>query len=143
MMEQRTNLYVCIVLCVLLLALPGSDAFHRRRRRSHVTGRVVRQALDSQPPVLVKGTCPSSMTVYVDSQSPKKIVQWSKPRASDESPPVSLRREDGGPPNGGYFNASSSPYSIKYSATDAAGNKRTPICSFTVKVEVEDKKPPK
>ncbi|XP_022084487.1 uncharacterized protein LOC110975918 [Acanthaster planci] len=140
-MEPKANLYVCVALCLLLLTLPASDAFGRRRRRH--TGNVVRRALDSQPPVLVKGTCPSTMTVYVDSPSSKKIVQWSKPRASDESPPVSLRREDGGPANGGYFNASSSPYHIKYSATDAVGNKQSPICSFTVNVKVEDKKPPK
>ncbi|XP_022084484.1 uncharacterized protein LOC110975916 isoform X1 [Acanthaster planci] len=140
-MEPKTNLYVCVALCLLLLTLPASDAYARRRRRRSVP--VVRKTEDSQPPVLVSGTCPSSMTVYVDSPSSKQIVLWSKPQASDESPPVSLRREDDGPPNGGYFTASNSPYYIKYSATDAVGNKRMPICSFIVDIEVEDKKPPK
>ncbi|XP_022084486.1 uncharacterized protein LOC110975916 isoform X3 [Acanthaster planci] len=140
-MEPKVNLYVCVALCLLLQTLPASDAIIRRVRRRGVN--VVRKTEDSQPPVLVKGTCPSTMTVYVDSPSSKKIVQWSKPRASDKSPPVSVSREDGGPLNGGYFNASSSPYHVKYSATDAVGNKRIPICSFTVNVKVEDKKPPK
>ncbi|XP_022084521.1 sushi, von Willebrand factor type A, EGF and pentraxin domain-containing protein 1-like [Acanthaster planci] len=90
---------------------------------------------DTQPPELVDGTCPSSQTLHPDALSPGKIFRWVEPRASDRSAPVTVRREDSGPDNGGFF--TSGRHTIKYSATDSKGNKRCPLCSFVITVRIK------
>ncbi|XP_022108062.1 sushi, von Willebrand factor type A, EGF and pentraxin domain-containing protein 1-like [Acanthaster planci] len=82
------------------------------------------------------------MTRYPGPGSSSVVVKWSTPKADDDkSKPVKVQREDGGPPNGGSFNANGSPYYIRYSATDAKNNKQTNLCSFTVNVRIRKCKP--
>ncbi|XP_022084446.1 uncharacterized protein LOC110975889 [Acanthaster planci] len=120
-MELKTSLSVCFALCVLLLSFPASDGCCR----------------DHDPPVLVPGTCPSSITVCPDPHSSGKVVRWAEPRATDKSHPIRIDREDSCPPNGGLFTVHGSPYHIVYSATDSKENKRNPLCSFTITVRYD------
>ncbi|XP_038055061.1 sushi, von Willebrand factor type A, EGF and pentraxin domain-containing protein 1-like [Patiria miniata] len=117
-MEPKTSLVAAFVLCLLLVPLQSTAS------------------ADRQPPVLVQGTCPSDIVRYADHLSTSTSVHWTKPRASDASLPITVQRKDGGPANGGYFSASRSPYTIRYSARDSKGNKNDNLCTFTVAVKV-------
>ncbi|XP_022084447.1 uncharacterized protein LOC110975890 [Acanthaster planci] len=130
-MELKTSSRVCAALCVLLLSLPASDGCPPTPPQP-----------DKTPPVLVEGTCPSPRTVYVKNPSTGIAVQWPEPMATDPSTPVKVARADEGPANGREFFINDSPYYISYSATDAEGNERNPICTFNITVLLEGEKIP-
>ncbi|XP_022110883.1 sushi, von Willebrand factor type A, EGF and pentraxin domain-containing protein 1-like [Acanthaster planci] len=132
-MEAKTSLCASAVLLWMLLFLPGSDACRGGRGGGGSPCR--------QPPTLVPGTCPRRTIIeYAGPLSSTAVVRWSEPRAETKHShcdPARVEREDGGPPNGGYFNANLSPYYVKYSATDAKDNRQPYLCSFIVTVRIK------
>ncbi len=83
---------------------------------------------DAENPVI---TCPSNITVNNDAGQCSAVVGFSNATATDNCPGVTVA-QTGGQVSNSQFGVNSSPNTVQFTATDAAGN--TAVCSFTVTV---------
>ncbi|XP_038066601.1 fibrillin-1-like [Patiria miniata] len=85
---------------------------------------------DTEPPVFTPGSCPQAISRVADPRSMVTMVTWTDPTATDSTnvaPTVECT-----PASGTDFVIGQTP--VTCTATDAAGNKATPDCTFTVTV---------
>lgn len=83
---------------------------------------------DSQAPTI---TCPSNIVVGNDVGFCNAVVTYATPSFSDNCPGVTILQTAGLPSNS-QFGVNSSPNTVTFRATDAAGNQTS--CSFTITV---------
>lgn len=87
---------------------------------------------DTELPVL---TCPANINTTVDAGQCSAVVSFADATFSDNCPGGSIS-QTGGLPSNSQFGVNSSPNTVTYTATDAAGN--TGTCSFTISVSDDE-----
>lgn len=87
---------------------------------------------DTELPV---ATCPADITTSVDAGQCSAVVSFADATYSDNCPGGSIS-QTGGLTSNSQFGVNSSPNTVTYTATDAAGN--TGTCSFTITVNDDE-----